>query len=310
MKKLGVIGYPIGQSRSVPGWVNLMNHHDIDGVYEKREVRPEEFNQFMEEFEGDENFLAFNATIPHKESVMRYLERHGAISPDARLIGAVNLVKKTEDGLVGYNTDWCGFGRSLREADIYPNQKSVVVLGAGGAARAVVYSLIMEGAGRIFVCNRKKERALKIGEEMYEVRFKKGVEMYCGGLNETKMDSQQTDLAIEQADIIVNATSAGMLGKSEDSSPLFPYQFEIAPKTIFVDIVFNPRITKFLKQALDTKHIALTGEGMFVGQLCKGFEIVFEKELGNEDVRLAWEGAFGPGSFKNFPGLLAPEQKI
>lgn len=160
--KYGLIGNPVNHSRSPlihNGLAAMRKDYLTYGLYE---VKEENLGRQIDEFKRN-NFCGFNVTIPHKTAIIPFLSD---ISEEAKRIGAVNTVKITKDGLIGINTDYTGLRRDFHEAGIVIKGKDSVILGAGGAAKAVAAMLITEGAKTVFVLNRSKDRAEAFCEEM------------------------------------------------------------------------------------------------------------------------------------------------
>ena len=220
-----------------------------------------------------------NLTIPHKVAVLQHLDE---IAPDAALIGAVNTVRRAGDKLIGENTDGKGFLRGLRErggAD--PMSKRVVVLGAGGAARAIVAELALAGAADVLVVNRSRKR----GEEMVadlSARTRASIRFH-----------PWTDIFQMPAgtDILVNATSIGLY-PDVDSMP--PVDFHSArPEVLVCDVVFNPPETPFLRTARERGLKTVDGLAMLVYQGVIGFELWTGRTPPLEIMTQALRVAFG-----------------
>lgn len=181
-----------------------------------------------------------SVTIPFKKSVMEYLDN---ISDSAKKIGAVNTITNKDGVLTGDNTDWKGFVRSLREnTDV--RDKKVLVIGAGGAARAVCYGIVKEG-GELFITNRTVEKGKDLARDF-------------GG-----KFIERNDLKNLSPEIIINTTSVGML-PDVDKSPVEEDVFQ--NKGVAFDIVYNPVETKFLRMAKKKGFKTVSGIGMFVYQ--------------------------------------------
>lgn len=200
-----------------------------------------------------------NLTIPHKVAVMEHLDE---IAPDAALIGAVNTVRREGDRLIGENTDGKGFLRGVRsDAGVDPRGRRVVVLGAGGAARAILTELALAGASDLLVVNRSTRR----GEEMTAdlaaktgapIRFQPWVGPYT---------------VPEDADLLVNATSIGLY---PDVDAMPPVDLRGARSSLLVcDVVFNPPETRLLAAARTRGLRVLDGLAMLVYQGVIGFEL-------------------------------------
>ena len=200
-----------------------------------------------------------NLTIPHKVAVLEHLDR---IEPDASLIGAVNTVRREGDQLIGENTDGKGFLRGLRaEAGIEPRDQRVVVLGAGGAARAIVTELVLAGAADVLVVNRSRGRGEQMAAELARktggpIRFEAWSGLYR---------------VPRSADLLVNATSVGLY---PDVDAIPPVDFSDARAGLLVsDAVPNPPDTTLLKKARGLGFRVLDGLSMLVQQGTIGFRM-------------------------------------
>lgn len=202
-------------------------------------------------------FRGFNLTIPHKVAVMQYLD---AISPEAMMVGAVNTVRRDGQTLIGENTDGKGFLRGLRiDAGVDPEGKRVVVLGAGGAARAIATELALAGAAEITVVNRSRDRGLSMTADLRaqvstEVRF---------------VEWAGTFAVPAQADVLVNATSIGLF----PAVNAMPDVDLSAARAVVCDAVFNPPMTPLLRAARNHGLRVLDGLSMLVYQGVIGFEL-------------------------------------
>ena len=201
-------------------------------------------------------FKGANFTIPHKVAVLEYLDE---LSPAAELMGAVNCVNRVGDRLVGENTDGKGFVQSLRETGD-PAGKKVVILGAGGAARAIAVELGLAGVSDITIVNRAAAR----GEELATLLR-----------DRIKIQAQYAPLAGEysippDAAIFINATSIG-LGDAKARVPIAPAS--LRPELIVADVIFNPPETWLIRTAADRGCRTLDGLGMLVNQAVIAFKI-------------------------------------
>lgn len=204
-------------------------------------------------------FRGFNLTIPHKVAVMEYLDE---IAPEARMIGAVNTVRRDGDKLIGENTDGKGFLRGVRQdAGVDPKGKRVVLLGAGGAARAIATELGLAGASEIVVVNRSLTRGEKMTSDLQ--RFLPGKVRLEGW----------TDVFVvpPTVDILVNATSIGLY---PDVEAIPNVDLSRASSAMLVcDAVFNPPETRLLRAARQRELPVLDGLSMLVYQGVIGFEL-------------------------------------
>lgn len=252
-----VIGHPIAHSRSPIIHGHWLKSFGLAGSYERIDVPPESLAAFVSRL-AEGAFRGGNVTIPHKEAVMGHL---AAVTPEARRIGAVNTLAVEPDGRVrGHNTDGEGFAASLDGAlgpDWERATRTVLVLGAGGAARAVVDALLRRGVARIVVLNRTRSRADEIcafdRERVVALPWDSGPELS------------------READLLVNTTSLGMTGQPELSFgvDLLP------PGAAVADIVYVPLETGLLASARARGLRVVGGLGMLLHQAVPGFELWF-----------------------------------
>jgi len=202
-------------------------------------------------------FQGFNLTIPHKVAVMQYLDD---IAPEARIIGAVNTVRRAGDRFIGENTDGKGFLRGLRDdAGVDPAGKRITIFGAGGAARAIATELGLAGAARMTVVNRGVERGETMTADLRknvpsEVLFEPWRGMY---------------VVSDDVDVVVNATSIGLY-PDVDATPDVDFS---GTRAVVCDAVFNPPETELLREARSCGLRTLDGLSMLVYQGVIGFEL-------------------------------------
>ena len=259
---LGIIGFPIGHSISPIFQQAALDHHGMDATYQAWEVAPEDLPTFLEGLRSPE-FLGINVTVPHKESVMGHLD---SVDEWAKLVGAVNTIKNSSGRLVGYNTDGLGFLRALRESGGFdPRGSRVLLLGAGGSARAVACALAETGASYLTIANRTPARA----EHLTDLVRGHGLE--CKAIS-ADPENDALGGACRDADLIVNCTTLGMFhGSGEGSSPL---PRDLIPVRAFVyDLVYNPPETPLLREAAAAGASRLGGLHMLVYQGAASFEI-------------------------------------
>ncbi|MFN3390265.1 MAG: shikimate dehydrogenase [Meiothermus ruber] len=219
----------------------------LEGSYQALETPPAFLHARL--LEVRRGFAGVNVTIPHKESVLEYLDE---ISPEAKAIGAVNTIVCDQGRLIGYNTDALGFIYALDEAGIAYRNKKALILGAGGAARAIAYALKEAGA-RVAVYNRTRERAMALCEAM-------GLQLISEPLLATE---------VLGCDLLINTTSVGL--KDPGSSPLPP---GLLPQAgVVVDIVYSPPTTRLLHEAREAGRVTLGGLPMLVWQGALAFEL-------------------------------------
>jgi shikimate dehydrogenase len=254
-KIAGVIGKPISHSLSPKLHNHLLQKYQIDGLYLPFHVRKNEDLEGVVKSFFDLGFVGFNVTLPYKEEVIKYCHN---ISNEARRIGAVNTVTIKDGKIYGENSD--GFGYLSNLCNDFPNfiakNKEIIILGAGGAARAIIYTLAKEGAKKITIINRNKQKVDKIINDF-------------SGLTEFSYENWEFDNKILQnCDLLINSTSLGLAGKNNVKINL---EF-LNKRAIVSDVVYNPLITKFLQKSQKNDNPISTGIGMLIFQAFVGFE--------------------------------------
>jgi shikimate dehydrogenase len=252
----GVMGWPVAHSLSPRLHGFWLNEYGIDGAYVPLPVRPKRLSAALEAL-PDLGVAGCNLTVPHKEAALAVLDE---VDPQARRIGAVNTVRVRADGsLHGWNTDVEGYAQSLGAA--LPGWslagRSAAVIGAGGAARAVIAALIEMGAAEIRLVNRTPGRAEELAR------------MLGGPIRIEPWERRSR--ALEGAGLLVNTTTLGMAGQ-----PAFEIDLEPLPREAVVsDIVYAPLETPLLAAARARGHPAVDGLGMLLHQAVPGFEAWF-----------------------------------
>jgi len=255
-KLAGVMGWPVTHSRSPRLHGFWLAQHDIDGAYLPLPVRPENLATALKALPAL-GFAGVNLTVPHKEAALRLVER---VSDEARRIGAVNTIVVGADGLLeGSNTDGYGFMAHLKAAAPLWRAKNsaAVILGAGGAARAIAVALLDAGVGEIRLVNRTLARAEALAAE-----FGKGVKAIAW---------VERSAALKDAGLLVNSTTLGMSGQ-----PALEIDLRHLPAAAIVyDIVYVPLETRLLAAARRRGHVAVDGLGMLLHQAVPGFAVWF-----------------------------------
>ncbi|MFY4774849.1 shikimate dehydrogenase [Metabacillus sp. RGM 3146] len=250
----GVIGCPVGHSMSPAIQNQAFRSEHIDASYHAFHVEKKDLQNAVTGIKAL-GVKGFNVTIPHKEALIPLLDE---IESTAKAIGAVNTVVNEGGKLIGYNTDGKGFISSLRpylSASLHDSR--ILIIGAGGAARAIYFSLAAYGAGEIDLCNRTVLKAEKLIEEC-PVKAKSRA-----------LSLQNAEKELNNYDIIVQTTSIGMHPHVEAK----PLSLEnIKSSAIVTDIIYNPIKTAFLKEAEEKGCKILDGTGMFVHQAALAFE--------------------------------------
>lgn len=257
----GVLGNPVSQSLSPAIQGAAFGYYGIEAEYRRFELTEKEFREFIPLLRQN-HIAGLTVTMPFKELIIPYLDE---IDPVAQHIGAVNTLKVTPTALIGYNTDYFGALRALRER-IGLEGKRVLLLGAGGAAKAIAYGLHEQGA-TIFVYTRNRS------EETPDFMNK-----FC--VHNVELE------AIHGADydVIINATPVGMV-PHENESVLHASQMAGCP--LVMDIVYKPLETLFLRYAKEAGAEVITGEKMLLYQGAKQFEIWQGREAPVEVMREA-----------------------
>jgi shikimate dehydrogenase len=253
-KLAGIIGYPIGHSLSPVFQGAAFAHCGLDVGYEAWETPGDRLQARLTNLRG-ERYLGANVTIPHKETVIPYLDELGGQS--AR-VGAVNTIVNRGGRLFGFNTDGQGFVNALlNEAAFEPAGKAMLLLGAGGAARGIAFALAEARAERVDIANRGPHRASRLALVVAEAG--------------AKSHALPLDTPLGRYDCIVNCTSLGMQGALERRMPA---SLEGArPGALVVDIVYRPEETDFLAAALAAGHPTLGGLPMLIYQGALAFEL-------------------------------------
>ncbi|WP_260284751.1 shikimate dehydrogenase [Peribacillus aracenensis] len=256
MKKIyGVMGDPIAHSMSPDIHNDAFEKENIEAVYHHFHVTKEGLNDAVKGMKAL-GIEGFNITIPHKTSIIPFLDE---VDELALAIGAVNTVVNKNGRFIGYNTDGKGFFKSLCDeisSDI--KAKKTLVIGAGGAARAIYFTLVKEGVKQVDIANRTKERAAQLVSDCPYDKVSKALSII------------EAEESLSQYDLIIQTTSAGM-SPELDHSPLKVDQLKTG--AIVSDIIYNPLQTKLLREAGEKGAETQNGLGMFINQAALAFEI-------------------------------------
>jgi len=262
-KLVGLIGHPVEHSFSPKLHNSIYSMLGLNMVYLAFDVIEQELSYAVRGLRAL-GFIGFNVTIPYKEKILPLLDQ---IDSNAEAIGAVNTVKIEGDKLIGYNTDGAGFLDSLTRRGIHCNNKNIVILGAGGAARAIGIYLAGENPSQMFINNRTSSRAEHLAKDIN--RFA-GRQM-CQTISSIPRD----------VDIIINTTPIGMWPNTH-GNPLQGYSLK--SDTIVCDIVYNPPMTEMLKYAQDAGCTIIGGKDMLIGQGVRAIEIWTGKTLEEPEI--------------------------
>jgi len=251
-KIYGIIGYPVNHSFSPKMHNAAFAELKMDAMYLPFSVRPENISQAIDGIKAL-NISGFNVTIPHKSSIMQYLDE---ISPIARKVGAVNTVRNINGRLIGTNTDVSGFISSLKALNFSPLKKNIGLIGAGGSARALITGLAEAGASQILIYNRTIERAKEL-----ELEFSESFPMIMiKSVSLEKIKNYHLDL-------LVNSSSVGMESNESPIDLNLDHKIEH-----IVDIIYIPTQTRLMRQAKELGIPNINGLGMLLYQGCEAFK--------------------------------------
>lgn len=245
MQKYGLIGYPLTHSFSIGYFNEKFKSENIDAEYVNFEIP--DICDFMEVIEENPDLCGLNVTIPYKEQVIPYLDE---LDKDTAKIGAVNVIKiirqhKGKVKLVGYNSDIIGFTKSI-EPLLQPHHTRALILGTGGASKAVFHGLDNLGIKSTFVSRTKKSNDILTYQEL-------------------------TPEIMQENTVIVNCTPVGMYPKV-DFCPDIPYEL-LTPKHLLYDLLYNPNETLFMKKGAEQGATVKNGLEMLLLQAFAAWEI-------------------------------------
>jgi shikimate dehydrogenase len=270
-KLIGLIGYPVRHSISPYFQQAALDYYQLDIRYQAWETAPQKLEATIAKLREPQN-LGANVTVPHKEAVLPLLDE---VDELASLIGAVNTIVKKDNKLWGFNTDAHGFLQALhKEGHFNPEGKRVVILGAGGVARAVCFALMREKANSVLILNRTLVRAKALADSLRSHMAEIGLKTEVTTLPWQSLTSGGT---FDRCHLIVNCTSVGMKDNSQEGQS--PLSLEVIPRGILVyDLVYNPCPTPLLQLAQKAGANILDGLSMLVYQGVASFELWTGKE--------------------------------
>ena len=266
-----VVANPIKHSISPFIHNSAFEATNTNGVYLAWEVDAAELAETVANIRRYQMY-GINLSMPYKEQVIPYLDQ---LSEEACLIGAVNTVVNREGTLIGYNTDGKGFFKSLPSFKI--SRKKLVLLGAGGAAKAILAQAILDGVSQISVFVRSSSME-KTRPYLEKIQNATGFRVDLFALE----DVQELQDSITQADLLVNATSVGMDGSSQP----IPTSIVLPEKLMVADVIYQPFETPFLKWAKNQGNQSINGLGMLLYQAAEAFELWTGKEMPTDQI---WE---------------------
>jgi shikimate dehydrogenase len=243
--KTGVIGHPVGHSKSPLIHNHWIEKYALTGHYEALDIHPDLLRERLPELLFEEGYAGFNLTIPHKEIALDICDE---IDDTAHKIGAVNTVWKQGGKICGSNTDAYGFAQNLGTVPDGP----ALVLGAGGAAKAILYALQQAGCTDMRITNRTREKAKNLAQQF----------------DAQSIDWSDRHTALDECELLVNTTALGMTGHVA-----LELDLDKLPQSALVcDIVYNPLMTDLLTRAQKRGNPVITGIGMLLHQARPAFE--------------------------------------
>jgi shikimate dehydrogenase len=263
---IGIIGYPLKHSISPDFQQAALDYYKLDIRYESWEIQAADLASAINRLRQPQN-LGANVTIPYKETILHLVDEADEFTS---LIGAVNTIVNRDGKLVGFNTDAYGFLKALHDdAKFKPENKRVVILGAGGAARAVGFALIQEKIGSLIIANRTLAKAESLAGSLAKHVAKNKINTE---ITAVPWQNSKVTKALESCQLIVNCTSLGMRSSPyEEKSPLAS---NLIPKDALVyDLVYNPPETPLLRMARKAGASTLGGLPMLVYQGAASFKL-------------------------------------
>lgn len=256
MKKFIVIGDPIENSLSplLHNWV--FQNLNFDASYDKIQVAESELSEYMNKIRSGE-LTGSNITIPYKSEIMQYVD---VVNPRAKLIGAINHLMENNGKIIGNNTDWYGFVLALKKNNIDVNQKEVILLGAGGVSKGIIFALIQQGVSKVHLFNRTFEKISQLCDERihpYKLRDLQNI--------------------IQNDSIVVNCTSVGM--NTYDS--LIDTGLLSKNQTI-IDSIYTPLKTKLILDGESIGASTLAGLDMFIYQALASQDLWFGETISDK----------------------------
>ncbi len=271
-KIVGVIGHPIKHSQSPMMHNFAFNKGNLDFVYLPFDIAPTNLKDALKGMVAL-GIAGFNVTVPHKERIVEHLDE---LSDSAKIVNAVNTVVIENGKLTGYNTDVNGIIRTLDNYKEKISGKTVSVIGAGGAARAVIYALINNfNVKKINIINRTVEKAESLKDYFSSKMLFEKIKTY-------ELIPPDVTNVLAKSKLIVNASSIGMSPEDDDSPTTIPESFN--SKQIVFDVVYNPRKTKLLSIAESKGATVVNGLNMFIEQGAKAFELWTNEKMPVEKI--------------------------
>ena len=264
MLVFGLTGWPVNHSLSPVLYKSALRAVGIDGYYQLLPIDPSEPSKLIDLLNKVRSgeISGLNVTIPHKQSVIQLVDQ---LTSSANSIGAVNTIYMKDDQLFGHNTDAPGFLADLKQKNKidFHSKKRVIVIGAGGSARAIVWALAGLSS-RITIASRKIEQSRKLGAEFNQ-------EFAGCEIHSTTMDASGLAVQLDNVDLVVNTTPVGMFPDTNYSP--WPVGLLFPANAFVYDLVYNPRQTTLVENARKAGLAAENGLGMLIEQAALAFEI-------------------------------------
>lgn len=259
----GLLGDELSHSFSPIIHGNILKELQINGQYQLFECKREDLEKKLHELK-DLGFIGLNVTMPHKVEIIKYLDE---ISEEAKKLNAINTIFFKDENIIGYNTDYHGFGMMLHRENVSIKNKRGVVLGTGGASKSIVQYLTDHGMDEILIVSRDVSRAKEKHMELQIINY----------------DQIQS---LKGYDLIINTTPCGMFPHIEQSPVTIN---QLSNFHIAIDLIYNPQETLFLKYAKDMGLKSINGLYMLVGQAIKSQEIWNGVEIDQETCNRIYE---------------------
>lgn len=272
--KFGIIGKPLTHSVSPLLFEGIFKLLKLDYVYIPFQLNPDEIISFLDSAKM-QGFTGINVTSPYKEIICNFLDD---LDEHAGKIKAVNTILFTNGKTIGFNTDFFGFSKSIDK--LKDKIKKFLILGGGGAARAVLYAISELKYEKIFLMERNPQRRKRIGEDF----------SFISHLELVEWKEEQLKKILGESDFVINATPVGMKGM--EISEIFSINYPSEGK-IFVDLIYNPPITPFLQQAKNCGAKIKNGLDMLIYQAMKSLEIWTGIKTKEEDWRRVYNSVSG-----------------
>ncbi len=260
-KVVAVIGNPIEHSLSPPMHNAAYKQLGMDYVYVAFKIEKENLSNLIESAKTI-GLVGLNVTIPYKTDIIEYLDE---VDDTARRINAVNTIRFKDGISKGYNTDGTGAVKSIEKyTDL--KDKNVLVLGAGGASKAITFTLLNHGINNLTIANRSKDNAIQLIENLKK---------QTGFDKISYVDIEKADTILDNVDIIINTTPIGMYPNVDVDTPIKTEK--INENHVVMDIIYNPLETKLLKNAKDNGATTISGTNMLINQGITAFEIFTDR---------------------------------